>query len=229
MPDKEKVVLFDFCETLVNFQTADAFVDYIRLESNYKRMKIKENFRIFLVNTRLLYVFARIFPRSSINKRIKLWQLKGMDNSIIEHYAESYYNNIVKSNLIVNMIDILHDYQKKGWTVFIVSGGYEIYLKYFCIENAIPLKNLISVKIKTKGNTCLGCFDGGDRLWDKTTKLDEILNRKMIYSVAYSDSITDLPLLKWANKGVVVRRKDKKRWFNNYNFEEIIWEKQTTY
>lgn len=225
MQNKEKVALFDFCETIANFQTADAFVDYVRQESNNNCMLIKEKFRLFLIKTRLLYIIARFFRRSSINKRLLLWQLRGFDKEQLEIYAASYFSNIIAPNLISIVVERLKEYQNNGWHIYIISGGYEIYLKYFCREYDIPEENLISVKIKYSGSKCLGCFDGGDRLWDKTKKLDEILNKNEIYSVAYSDSITDLPLLTWANEGFVVRRADKQQWSNNLKLKEIIWEK----
>ena len=33
----KKIALFDFCETIANFQTADAFVDFVRFNENKKK------------------------------------------------------------------------------------------------------------------------------------------------------------------------------------------------
>ena len=35
---REKVAFFDFCETLVDFQTADAFCDYVRERTKKTKM-----------------------------------------------------------------------------------------------------------------------------------------------------------------------------------------------
>lgn len=224
MEDKLKIALFDFCETLANFQTADAFVQFVRESSNSPRMQRKEIFRQTLYKTRIISILMRLFRKSSINKRLILWQLKGFRESELERLAESYYYTKVKPNLISPVIKELIRLQMNGWRIVIVSAGYEIYLKYFCHDYCISEKNLISVKIKFTNRICDGCFDGGDRLWDKTQKLDQIYSKEKIESIAYSDSISDLPLLTWANKGVVVRRHDKKSWSEKYNFKEIIWQ-----
>lgn len=223
MQNNVKVALFDFCETLANFQTADEFVRYVRERTKNKMMFRKEKFRLFLRKCRVETLVTLFFRHLSFNKRLVLWQLKGFSESQIEKYAEEYYNKVVRPNLINETVEELKKLQTEGYEICIVSAGYEIYLKYFCKEFEIPLKNIIAVKIKFESGKCMGCFDGGDRLWDKTDKLNERYDRDLVESIAYSDSKTDLPLLKWAKEGVVVCRKDKKSWAKEYNFKEILW------
>lgn len=220
-----KVALFDFCETIANFQTADAFIDYVRSITRRRSMINKEKIRLFLKRTYILKVLGRIYPRYSLNKRLILWQLRGFTEHELEQYAQTYYEVKIKPNLISDVVKELINHQNNGWRVLIVSAGYEIYLKYFCLDFNIPLEDLIAVKIKFKRDLCLGCFDGGDRLWDKIDKLNERFDRSSLISIAYSDSPTDLPLLKWAKEAVVVRRTDKISWSNNLNFKEIVWSK----
>lgn len=226
MTNKEKVALFDFCETIANFQTADTFVHYVRGRTDNKLMIKKEKIRKFLRNIKALAILDKLFRHSSINKRLVLWQLKGFDKNELEIFAKSYYYDVIKKNFITEVIDELRNLKQNNWRIIIISAGYEIYLKYFCFDFGIPLENLISVKIKYKEDRCLGIFDGGDRLWDKTKKLDALLNRKNIESIAFSDSISDLPMLLWADEGCVVRRADKRSWAHDYKFKEILWHKK---
>ena len=218
-----KVALFDFCETIANFQTADAYVDYIREQTKNCEMLMKDNFRILLRKTKILGILEKLFPKSSINKRLVLWQLKGLEKQLLERYAEEYYINIIKPNFIVVIIEKLRELQNEGWRIVLVSAGYEIYLKYFARDFNIREEDIIAVKIKFNHNICNGTFDGGDRLWDKTEKLNSKIDKDKVFSIAFSDSISDLPMLNWVNKGYVVRRRDKEKWSNNYNFEEILW------
>lgn len=154
-----------------------------------------------------------------------LWQLKGIKQDVLDQYAKRYYEDVVKNNLIQPVINEMLRLKNEGWLIVIASGGYESYLKYFCKEYSIPLKYLISVRIKFKKGICQGVFDGGDRLWDKPEKMSLLFNRGSIESIAFSDSVSDLPLLQWANHGVIVRRNDKEQWSNNYDFKEIVWYK----
>lgn len=223
MQSKEKIAIFDFCETLANFQTADAYVEYVREVTHCSNMCRKEMFRLFLRKTRILAILSVLFKRSSLNKRFILWQLRGINKDCLEVFAKEYYDKRIRPNIISSVLSELYRLREQGWRIVIASGGYEIYLKYFCQEHGIPLKDLIAVKIAFSENKCLGIFDGGDRLWDKIYYLESKFNRDKIQCVAYSDSITDLPLLQWANDGIVVRRKDKVSWCNKYNLKEIVW------
>ena len=222
-----KVALFDFCETLANFQTADAFVNYVAsnypLSRNIRRNKIRHA----LQSLKIITVVERLFPKCSFNKRLVLWQLKGYNLSTIENASREYYFKIVKPNLIAETIERLRALQDDGWRVLIVSAGYETYLKWFCQDFDIEIKDLIAVKIKfNQEGVCLGCFDGGDRLWDKVDILSKRFESKKIQSIAFSDGLSDLPMLMWADEGVVVRKRNKTSWNEklNYNFKEIIWD-----
>ena len=222
--NKEKIALFDFCETLANFQTADAFIDYIRKRKASKLMRRKEEFRLFLNKMKVITILNRFFPKSSINKRLVLWQLKGLMQEEVELYAQSYYIEVIKNNLITNVVDELKRYQKEDWRIIIISAGYDVYLKYFCLDFGISIDDLIAVKIKFNKKKCSGTFYDGDRLWDKTQKLDKLYKKDEIQSIAFSDSTSDLPLLLWADEGVVVRNKKKQDLFKNYKFKQILWD-----
>lgn len=221
-----KVALFDFCETLANFQTGDAFVNYVAtnypIRQNIRRNKIRHTLKRF----KFISVVERLFPKFSFNKRLVLWQLKGYKHSTIEKASREYYLDKVKPNLIPETIELLRSLQDNGWRVLIVSAGYETYLKWFCQDYGIMISDLIAVKIKfNKAGVCLGRFDGGDRLWDKVDILSRRFERQEIQSIAFSDGLSDLPMLMWADEGVVVRKRSNASWNKklNYNFKEILW------
>lgn len=221
----EKIALFDFCETLANFQTGDAFVNYV--SKNYPiRVNIFRNIiRRILHKTKVIYAIERIHPKLSFNKRLVLWQLRGYELGIVEDAAKEYYENVVKPNLIPETIGKMIELQNEGWRILIVSAGYEVYLKYFCNDFNIAIEDLIAVKIKfNKRNICLGKFDGGDRLWDKVEVLTARFKGRKIQSIAISDGHSDLPMLKWADEGIVVRKRNKTSWNKNNNFKELIWD-----
>ncbi|GHT86418.1 hypothetical protein FACS1894137_11980 [Spirochaetia bacterium] len=46
---------------------------------------------------------------------------------------------------------------------------------------------------------------------------------KLDDTVSYSDSKSDIPLLKWTTIGVVVSKNHHQPWINDDNFKEIIW------
>lgn len=221
MQKKNKIALFDFCETIANFQTGDAFIYYVLERYKSKRAKRWSYIYSFLLKSRIIIFLSFLFPKASINKRLVLRHIKGYSAVFLETCAHDYYYHVVKPNFIPETISILQHYIVNRTRVVIVSAGYEIYLKYFMKDYNLPLRDLIAVNIEFNDGICKGRFDGGDRLFDKTEKLDLLLNKESFDSVAYSDSPSDIPLLEWANEGIVVRRKDKKQWSKKY--KEIIW------
>ena len=110
----------------------------------------------------------------------------------------------------------------------IVSGGYDIYLKYFAQDYGIA--DVIATKIKMKDGICKGSFDGIDCLWEnKLTLLNAYCIQQGIQidqeqSYAYSDSRSDLPLLSYVAHPVVVKRKESPLCVELNNQEIIVWE-----
>lgn len=219
---KNKLFIFDFCETLVSFQTADAFVDYVREHSGRASAKVYFGLYQLLKCLKVIRVLTWFFPESSINKRFYLYQIKGISYSELDNLAMHYYNERIKPNLIESVVQRLQDKICNGETVWIASGGYEIYLKYFMQEYNV--KMLLSTKLSMKGMVATGAIHGQDCLYGN--KLEQIKNELMerddYYIEAYSDSWTDLPMLLFADKAIVVSKEASQSWARKHHFEEII-------
>lgn len=218
-----KVALFDFCETLVSFQTADAFVDYVREKLNDARMYKLERMQNSLRRLKIIQIIEKITRyRFSINKRVKLWQLKGHDFAELQELAREYYRERIKPNIIPDILEEMLELKSHDYSVMLVSGGYDLYLKYFVDEYA--LSGVISTKIGFDNNVCTGKFDGIDCLGEGKIKLLNLYYpSKPQYSVAFSDSISDLPFLKWVDQGFVISCSKHQSWSKNNDLKEIIW------
>lgn len=217
-----KVALFDFCETLANFQTADPFVDYVRVSKQSKRMVFWDNLKKLHDKCRLVGFIEYLFFRTqSVGKRLKCYQLKGLSEMYLKEMAKCYYEEVIKPNLIPRMVEEMEKL-KSSYDIYLVSGGYDLYLNYFVKDYS--LNGCISTKIKFKDGVCTGTFDGNDCMnFNKVKLLETFFKVKPKHVIAYSDSKSDLPLLTWANEGIVVQKVDKPKWASNYNFKEILW------
>jgi len=220
-----KIALFDFCETIVKFQTADAFVHFVRNQSKDRRMNFINKIHSFLVKSRIFAIVEHIFPKSSLNKRLILLQLKGFSKSNLRDYAKLYYHNKIKQAFIKTILFEPNKKKEEGYKVIVVSGGYDIYLNYFVEE--FKLDGLISTKIKfNKSNICTGEINGIDCLWSNKVKLlkSYFLKEKIDFSnsFAYTDSITDLPMLNWVQNGIVVSNNNIQNWMKKYKI--ILWD-----
>ena len=222
----DKIALFDFCNTIVNFSTADRFIDFVRKEKSDVKMKIKEEVRKFLNKTGFIKFLQKFYDKN-INKMLYLWQLKGMSYRELDEFAKFYYENLIKKRLIKETIEEIDRLKKADYRLLVVSGGYDIYLKYFVKD--FDFDGLISTKIAFKNEKVTSKIEGLDCLGEnKVVLLKDFFqkeNLKSIDSIAYSDSMIDLPLLNYCKKGVVVSFQKSSEWVSVNNFEEIICSK----
>lgn len=218
-----KYALFDFCETLVDFQTADAFIDYVRERKGSLNMRFWEVVRKILCRLKIIQICERITQgKKSIHKRVKLLQLRGVDFEEVDALAKGYYNNKIKPHLIKQMITELNSLKSDGYKIGLVSGGYNVYLKFFVEDYNLDF--CLCTKIMFRDNKCQGKFIGKDCLRDnKLIYLNNYFTVAPEISVSYSDSISDIPLLKWTSSGIVVSHKRHQKWVEDNNFKEIIW------
>jgi HAD superfamily hydrolase (TIGR01490 family) len=223
-----KLAFFDFCETLVCFQTADAFIDHIRETEGTIRMRFLNRIYLLLNKLRIIALANIFFPGSSFGKRIKLLQLRGMLSSDIERMAHSFYEKKIIPGQIETVMQEMRNLSRDGFEICIVSAGYSIYLKYFAAANRI--NHLIASEIgfdKTRSR-CLGTISGKDCInIQKINRIKEYFKDHDIdYNecIAYSDSISDLPLLQLTGRAVVISRSGPQAWCAKHNFKEIIWD-----
>ena len=221
--DKEKIAFFDFCETLVDFQTADAFVHFVRQNHGTQKMYRRHKIYTLLKKSYILLVIDRIL-HCSANKKVILWQLKGQSLSDLETFAEEYYYLKLVNHKIDAVVDKMKALQSDGYRTVLVSGGYDIYLKVFAKNNKVNTSDIISTKIGFKNGRCTGRIEGIDCMGKNKIKLIErMFNKQDILSVSLSDSKSDLPLLLWTNDCYVVSHKKKQKWAVDNKLKEIIW------
>ncbi len=218
-----KVALFDFCETIANFQTADAYVRYVQSHSVPTNTGIRLLYNI-LNQSRILGVVRRLKPKGSVDKRFILKQMKGRTYEEMDRLAEDYYNNMIKPNMIEPVVTELRRLQSEGYGIYIISAGYDIYLKYFVQD--FKVDGLLSTKVEFKDGVCTGRFDGQDCMFDyKIDYINTMIKGDHSQWLAFSDSITDLPMLELVGNPVVISRGKSQTWAEKKGFKQIIWNK----
>ena len=220
----KKLVILDFCETLVKFQTSDKFIDFVCADKNKFLHKFISFTQGFLTRFKILSVIYKILPKYNFNKRLKLLSISGIHKDYLKLKANSY-NIILLDNIVSSIETILHDSLKNDDIVIIVSGGYETYLSKF--THSLKIKHFIGTKIMYKNNKATGLIDGLDCMFEnKIILLEDYIKRNGIVfnnSVLYSDSISDISLFNWADEGYVVSKNYSQKWCQSLNLNEIIW------
>ena len=218
---KPQLAIFDFCGTLIRFQTADRYVNFCveRLKGNkivqcrHRLVQMMDKFRIFKI-------YNRIKPSNNFRKRVILWQLKGLSYRLCNQMAKQYFETELLPAVVSPLIDKLQEHLAQNDRVIILSGGYDIYIHYFAAYFGV--EETVSSKIAFKNNVCLGKMDGEDCMkYNKVRAIQSLMTG--VTSYCYTDSISDLPLLEIVDNPIVVSKQTPQKWASQRNYKQIIW------
>jgi HAD superfamily hydrolase (TIGR01490 family) len=221
----KKWVVFDFCETLVNLQSADAFIDFA---TQNERQKWRGFIRKLIGVFGAFKVFAlvqKVYPEYSLEKRMRLFLLRGLSVEALERRAQEFVDSVLVEHENKALLRRLMTHQDLGDIIEISSGGLHIYLKYWAKKHGIDLVDATHVEVQKRRVT--GFIDGSDCMYEeKVNRLNHALkytkSREGLFRVVYSDSISDLPLFQWADEAWVVSYEKERNWVKINNFKEIV-------
>lgn len=219
----KKIALFDFCETIVKFQSADPYVWYVVKKCDRE----KTGLALLLKGMRKLKLDAILFKLGfNIYKRLVLFQLKGIPENTLLTEGTCYYNELIKPNLIQDILSEIAELKENGYKLFVVSGGYNVYLKDFVKE--FNFDGLICSTLSFHDSLFTGRLKYEDCMGvEKVKRLRAFFScddMKNVDSISFSDSMSDKPLLNFTRTAVVVGRKDN-NWRKSFNYKFKKWEK----
>ena len=141
---------------------------------------------------------------------------------MLEELGHQYYTDVIKPNLLSVTCKEMLRLKGEGYNIYLVSGGYNLYLKWFVEDYGID--GFWSTKIAFKDGVCCGIFEGKDCMREqKVVVLNKNFVKKPEFSISYSDSDSDLPFLKWTTTCCVVSKKHSQDWAKKMGIREIIW------
>lgn len=218
---KQRVVIFDFCGTLISFQTADRYVEFCvkRLRKD-KAVQSRQRIIQLMDKLRVFKIYNHIRPGNNWRKRMILWQLKGQTYPQCAELAREYFEEELLPNVVGPVIEKLKEHLEKKDRVIILSGGYDIYIKYFAEHFGI--KEFVCSKIAFSDGLCLGRMEGKDCMRaNKVEYLRPLL--KGGTTICYTDSVSDLPILELVDQQIVVSKNALQEWATKRNYQQIIW------
>lgn len=220
MRDK-KLVIFDFCGTLISFQTADRYVQFCVERLPEKKVVQWRHFMICMIDTlRIFKIYNHIRPGNNWRKRMVLWQMKGVSYELCDKLAKKYFEEELLPNVVPPVVEKLKGHLANGDSVCILSGGYDIYIKYFA--QYLGVKETMSSKIAFREGKCMGKMEGKDCM--RENKLAYIRPLIMnVKTICYTDSESDLPLLEAVDEPIVVSKGSPQQWASERKYKQIIW------
>lgn len=202
--EKDKIAFFDFCGTIVPFQSADKFVKFVIANYATPTITCRAWAYRLLVGLHLIKRIEKWSKHQITSKKLILYQIKGLKESTIEEAAKQYFLQIIKPSLIPEIQTEIKKRQSEGYRIIIVSGGYNVYIKYFMEYIGGSLIDVLATPFvfsngRFTGKMGMDCMAG-----NKIIYILRHLQHKNIYSVAYSDSPTDIPLFEFVDEAYFV-------------------------
>lgn len=226
--ESKKVAIFDFCQTLCDFETADPYLNYLYQNSQTKNNSLWMSFVHKLTNASIVGLLFDVlwhFFHISLKKQVLTYGINKSNKEEITHLSKQFYELRVKTHLIPQTISLLKDYQLRGYSIAVVSASFSDFLVYFAEEYKVDLLVANHLLYDKKG-FCLGRIQKPDCIYKKKVFLYNQAATGCNYCVDYSygDSKSDIPILSIAKTGIVVSHRNHKSWVNNTKFKELIWQ-----
>lgn len=219
----DRYVLLDFCETVVDFQTFDAFLEYIlhlQRPMLYRVCKCKA--LVYILN-KLTSLLAHLGYQIYLKKLFLIACTIGLTKDIFYLCGRSFYENVIVNHFIEETLQLIERFKQENVTVIIISGGSKFYIEYFAKQYGI--QHIISAEILFRCNHSMGWLSQECLGKEKITVLDDYMQKHNLsgdYIYAVTDSESDLPIIERAEKAIIISHQKHKEWVDE-NMEEIIW------
>lgn len=192
---KVKVALFDFDNTICQGDSINRLLLYYIKKhplSVFNFVKVPFVYLAYLLH---LITFEKV--KSTILFPLKHLNDKQLETFYKEKVEPHYYQNVVKE---------LEEKKAEGYVVIICTASSEVYMKY----NQLPIDILIGTK--TKGSQIIG---KNCKNQHKVVLINEYLQNNHYtidydHSYAYSDSISDKPMLEMVKNQIRIELKTGK-------------------
>ena len=234
---KQILAIFDFCETLVDIQSIPPYLELAILHNpslkQSPQQKIRGIRKILHRLARSIYKrtkfkpFAKYMPKQMpVLSPVRYEALRDLPLEVAERLAQEYAKTKLQKHTNQRVIEKLKWHQAQGHTIAIVSGGLEIYIKYFADIFNIPRQNIIAIELEAKNGILTGQIDGIHTMeYRKLYKLAQMIDLSRFDlegSYFYSDCPSDIPLLSFVGHPIVIECGKDILWAKILGYE-ILW------
>lgn len=200
-------MFFDVDDTLVNGQTQKILGKYL-----YKNGKLSI---VFLIKILFYFLMWRIgIVKNVVPLREQAYKvISGWEASEVEKLVRECFSKEIRTRIFPQALDLIKNHQIKGHEVILISGSIDCLLRI--IKEYIGIKFVIATVLKTENNKYTGEILGP--VIHGESKVKAILNFisehdfSLEGSYAYSDDVSDLPLLQLVQNPVAVNPNKKLR------------------
>ena len=224
----QRIAVFDLDETITTQGTWGRFVSQTLKDNPGKLLGMWARAGV----GQLIYKFGAR-ERMSVKEAMLRWSLSGRTKAELKSLADKFADEEVKSGLRPGAVRQIEAHRTAGDRIIIASAGADIVVE--AIAKRLGIETVLSTKLAWEGERnheiCApyfgseNCYGPGklNRLRKCLETLDDF-QRAVVHITVYSDSYSDLPVMRYADKGVSVNG-DRKllKAAEIYDFEIVNW------
>ena len=206
-----KVAIFDIDKTIISGDSMFHLLKYTKTKYPTSKVKLPSLF------TKLV-----LFKLGIINTKKAKEAMFYTFNYLNNDDLKDFYSFTLKEKIFKDAKDKMKELKNKGYLILLVSASPEAYLKYFEEEEFVDF--VIGTKFKCINNKFTNIMEGlnckGD---EKVARINTYLKENNISidktsSFAFSDSLSDAPMLNLVDKAYLINFKK-----NNNKYEILNW------
>jgi len=200
-----KVAVFDFDGTIIKEQSHQLYLDRILL-SQGPFMAV-----LFKIYYKFFFPILNKHSTSKKSKELLLRHLKGKSVDYLEDFSFRFFEEEISPLILPKIENEIARLKKQGYYLVLVSGGFEIYLKY--LRGHLGFDEILGTKLTFSKGRFIGRIDGEECLGtEKVVRFNQVLEKLgelNEHSCFFSDHKSDLPMFNlFANKYVVFHGQD---------------------
>jgi HAD superfamily hydrolase (TIGR01490 family) len=204
---KEGIAVFDLDRTITTFGT---FTPYLVETCGSRRVKYLGAPKVAY---KMLCYKVGIITRTQLKEQMLKIILGGRHRDRIVNASEYYMDSIEQTKLRPGALKKIEEHKKKGHLLVMATASMDFYAQ--AIADRLGFDMVIATKSCWDGDRLLPTIDGENCYGpNKLVMLKdrfkaEGINTKDFTTYAYSDHVSDLPFLEWADKPVAVNPSKK--------------------
>ncbi|ELC8444088.1 HAD-IB family hydrolase [Clostridium perfringens] len=206
-----KIALFDIDKTLIKGDSMFKLLKYTI--SKYPKAKWKLPKLFFM-----MVAYKLKFIDTKKAKENMFYTLNYLSNEDFEQF----YNCVIKTTVYSDAIEEIKKLRKMGYYILLVSASPECYLKFFEIEDYVD--GVIGTKLHLENDRYINRIEGENcKGEEKVRRITSYLKERDFCidkpnSLAYSDSLSDLPMFNLVGKAYLINYNKK-----NLDYEILRW------
>lgn len=218
--ERSVVAVFDLDDTLTYYDT------YLSYLIGFLCTHPRRVWRIWRLPLDVLMFKCRLRDNTWLKSRFLTSILGGLAEVELSPWTRRFADRVIKDGLRPSAVKVLRDHQQRGDRTVLLSASLDIFVKELaarlqftdciCTVAARDVTGVLSGELE--GGNCYGI--------EKLRRMERLLGAKRVTVtvVSYADHHTDVPLLCWSDRGVLVNPSPRlNRTARSMRLEVVSW------